>query len=112
MSDSIKLCKSDLQVCLCVISDVKNAGFSHKIKICIQVFELILISSGKPVKCFIKITFRNNATFNETNINNEEWQCCSGFCVDLLAKLAEDLQFEFDLVRVDDPKWGTQTVFQ
>jgi len=62
----------------------------------------------RGIRCRMKN--RNNATFNDTsgNMNNEEWQCCSGFCVDLLAKLADDLQFDFDLVRVDDPKWGTQ----
>eukprot|EP00093_Oithona_nana_P005243 05243.XXX_109830_119428_1 [CDS] Oithona nana genome sequencing. len=45
-----------------------------------------------------------------SNSNNtsttEEIMCCSGFCIDLLAKFADELQFEYDLIRVKDPKWG------
>ena len=36
--------------------------------------------------------------------------CCSGFCIDLLAKFGEELQFEYDLIRVTDPKWGVLKV--
>lgn len=42
--------------------------------------------------------------------NESFYQCCSGFCIDLLSRLAEELAFTYELVRVEDGRWGTLQV--
>ncbi|MFH4983243.1 hypothetical protein AB6A40_009952 [Gnathostoma spinigerum] len=36
-------------------------------------------------------------------------KCCSGFCIDLLQKLAKDIGFTYTIYKVPDNKWGRKT---
>ncbi|VDN54721.1 unnamed protein product [Dracunculus medinensis] len=41
--------------------------------------------------------------------NRTLYKCCSGYCVDLLEKLAKDIGFTYTLYKVRDEKWGIKT---
>lgn len=44
---------------------------------------------------------------SQAHRNGSFYQCCSGFCIDLLEKFSEELGFTYELVRVEDRRWGT-----
>ncbi|XP_070765115.1 glutamate receptor ionotropic, NMDA 3B [Enoplosus armatus] len=54
--------------------------------------------------------FGEVADGNSSFLPAEYSKCCYGYCVDLLEKLAEDLDFEFDLYIVGDGKYGAWKV--
>ncbi|XP_023346720.1 glutamate receptor ionotropic, NMDA 2C, partial [Eurytemora carolleeae] len=59
-------------------------------------------SMNRGVACLTR-SVENEKSENETLTR----MCCSGLLIDLLRKFEDDLGFNYDLIRVDDPKWGT-----
>ena len=47
-----------------------------------------------------------NITQELKDSNSSLFQCCSGFCVDLLKKFSHDMSFDYQLKRVKDGRWG------
>lgn len=41
--------------------------------------------------------------------NSTVLKCCTGYCVDLLNKLAADIGFTYTMYKVRDEKWGLKT---
>lgn len=50
--------------------------------------------------------FRALEQKNSSVLPSEMVKCCYGYCIDLLEKLAEDMQFDFELYIVGDGKYG------
>lgn len=55
----------------------------------------------------IIICFCFRVDIAQAHRNGSYYQCCSGFCIDLLEKFSEELGFTYELVRVEDGRWGT-----
>uniref|UniRef100_A0A7E4ULG2 Glutamate receptor n=2 Tax=Panagrellus redivivus TaxID=6233 RepID=A0A7E4ULG2_PANRE len=46
---------------------------------------------------------------NGVMTNKTNYKCCTGYCVDLLNKLADDIGFTYTLYKVKDGKWGLRS---
>ncbi|GBM49953.1 Glutamate receptor ionotropic, NMDA 2B [Araneus ventricosus] len=63
--------------------------------------------TSRSVRCRIAPDHKLIGINHSIAIRNPNfYQCCSGFCIDLLQKFADDLKFSYDLYRVEDGTWG------
>nr|XP_042902970.1 glutamate receptor ionotropic, NMDA 2B isoform X1 [Parasteatoda tepidariorum] len=63
--------------------------------------------TSRSVRCRVAPEHKLAGMNHSMAIKNPNfYQCCSGFCIDLLQKFATDLKFSYDLYRVEDGKWG------
>ncbi|XP_076049036.1 glutamate receptor ionotropic, NMDA 2B-like [Oratosquilla oratoria] len=64
-------------------------------------------TANKGVPCRIASeAMMQNVNVSMAMKNSSYYQCCSGFCIDLLVKFSHDLGFSYDLFRVEDGIWG------
>lgn len=62
------------------------------------------------IRAIYKCPFCCRMDIQSAQKNASFYQCCSGFCIDLLQKFSEEIGFTYELVRVEDGKWGTLNV--
>lgn len=64
--------------------------------------------TSRAVRCRVapRSAFENSGNTSVFLRNSNYFMCCSGFCIDLLQKFANDLGFSYDLYRVEDGIWG------
>lgn len=63
--------------------------------------------STHPESSSLLLFYCNRLEAGTAHKNSSLYQCCSGFCIDLLSQLAEQLGFTYELSRVEDGRWGT-----
>ncbi|XP_071522705.1 glutamate receptor ionotropic, NMDA 2B-like [Panulirus ornatus] len=66
-------------------------------------------NANRGILCRIATEAMMSGVVNQTlaQQNSTYYQCCSGFCIDMLQKFSDELGFSYDLFRVEDGKWGT-----
>ncbi|XP_043198782.1 glutamate receptor ionotropic, NMDA 2B-like, partial [Amphibalanus amphitrite] len=66
-------------------------------------------AANKGVLCRVaNETALHGVNMTEARADPRLFRCCSGFCIDLLEKFADDLGFTYDLFRNEDGLWGAQ----